>query len=761
MTLPTGPDTSLPRRAAPAATHLRLIAPPGAAAPGSSEEPAHVTALALKGIRRGVATAVRPLAWHAFVDGLWPHESVDIVHQFGHSAPQQYRFAIRLRQTLASRAGQSAQALRIALGSAFPSWVLDDEGPAADDMGPLRATMVPLPLQLFDKDDPATTRRMPFPGSLPDWLLTTPFDEALAGGPWECRIRVRRAATGSAERVQYLNILRALQRGALQLRDPRAPEAPYLHDVELDAAAQQLLTRWLTRSGAVYTLAVELRAQQAMSDYALRRLQRDLFGDFPSAIVPPDDPVPGPQPLLPSQGLGGFFPDAQRAVKVGIEEWAQEPELPPEEAGACVGHTQAGRRVVMPERLRNSHTLVVGSSGSGKSTTLGQLQREAISAGAGLALIDPHGDLCDATLRAIPRSRMNDVVIVDLEDTRYVPALNPMEGTLGDARRRDFVAAQVVDLIDKLFENNHSTGPVTRSHIRYATQLAMFHPSGGTLRDVPRLFLDADFREYLLSKADENTRNYFAQFESTSGDHGFNNWRPYITARFEPIVSNPRMLALLCRPSTVDLLELMGRSAIVLFRLSKTVLSETECQVLGSLLLMQFHLAAMRGNALGRRPDKPFHLVIDEFHSFCSPSVPALFRESRKFGLALTVATQSIGSIAHPQAPDLANTVLTNTAAKCFFRLSPAEALRIDEYTAPEFPARELARLPNYHVVVSQAAAGIAPVLVRAQAPLPVADAADPDELRELSGQHNATPIDEAMAFLSRRHEIDPALLKQ
>lgn len=186
---------------------------------------------------------------------------------------------------------------------------------------------------------------------------------------------------------------------------------------------------------------------------------------------------------------------------------------------------------------------------------------------------------------------------------------------------------------------------------------------------------------------------------------------------------------------------LIRERRVVLFRLPKSLLSDAESQVLGSMILLQFHLVAMRGAADASPRRRPFQLFVDEFHAYCTPTVPALFREARKFGIGLTVATQSVASIQHPQSPTLIDDVLGNTACKVLFRLSPRDAARIDEYTEPEFSAAAIARQANFRAVLSLPAADVQPFQIRTRRPEQPAECADASWLRERSGLRFGAPL--------------------
>ena len=69
--------------------------------------------------------------------------------------------------------------------------------------------------------------------------------------------------------------------------------------------------------------------------------------------------------------------------------------------------------VVFSRDERERHIAVVGKTGSGKSTLLYNMIIGDIYAGEGVAVLDPHGDLAEDILDAIPRSRINDVCYLD------------------------------------------------------------------------------------------------------------------------------------------------------------------------------------------------------------------------------------------------------------------------------------------------------------------------------------------------------------
>ena len=87
------------------------------------------------------------------------------------------------------------------------------------------------------------------------------------------------------------------------------------------------------------------------------------------------------------------------------------------EQAIVIGAHTMGDFVMLDAEQRRRHLYVVGQTGTGKSTLLLNLVAQDLDAGAGLALLDPHGDLALAALAQLPKSRTNDLVYLDPADS--------------------------------------------------------------------------------------------------------------------------------------------------------------------------------------------------------------------------------------------------------------------------------------------------------------------------------------------------------
>src|SRR5919204_3430482 len=104
---------------------------------------------------------------------------------------------------------------------------------------------------------------------------------------------------------------------------------------------------------------------------------------------------------------------------------------------------------------RRNHLYCIGKTGMGKTALLRNILLQDIARGAGVGLIDPHGDLAEDIIDAIPKERTNDVVYFNPSDLEYPMAWNLIARIPLDARAD--TADCLVDAFKSIFSD--SWGP--------------------------------------------------------------------------------------------------------------------------------------------------------------------------------------------------------------------------------------------------------------------------------------------------------------
>lgn len=732
-----------------------------------------VSVLRLKGLRAGQREDPVPSAWRDFLALLWAGtakatEMVEIVHEFKRrddGRPESYGQWVRLWQAPSARPSSSRAALTVAVRSAMPRLVFEECPPAQIDDASW-VTLAHLAPESVRIATPALhglslQGTWPHPGQLPNWKLSVPVDEPLC----EClrvHCRFSTAELSSTERESARRLLKLISSGHGRAVHPDAAVEGENHHPELAAQLVERLQLWVheNRRGFRFDAVIATPSGQALSAYALRRIASDLFGSMPCRTTILDDCTASPGvaglPILHEQGLPGCFIAANRLTAAfGVAELSDAPTKLPVGPGAVIGEV-GGQDVTLPHSHAASHCMLIGGSGAGKSSAVLRLLQQDIQHGLGVGLIDPHGETADRLRELVPPSRQGDVIWVDVDDPGCNAAINPMEGTKEDIATRTFVAGQLVHVIKNNGETMHSWGPAAQNHLLQCFLLAMCHPLGGTIFDAARLLENDDHCSYLLSKnQDESLASHFRHWRQTGGDHGYDSWRPWLLARLHPFTKSRAMMRLLHRPSTIDVGRAMNESKIMIFRLGKATLSELECQLLGTTLLMEFHRAAM-ARACQPADKRPlFRLAVDEFQNFASDATaPGILREARKYNLGLVAATQSLGSLTNLSSRQLKDALLVNTATKVILRVSPSDAAVLDDYVLPEFSRADLMRTPNFEAVVCMSAGGVPPMRVRLHRPDEVSPAPNsPSDLNECGALKRDLVI-RIDQYLATRHGI-------
>ena len=308
-----------------------------------------------------------------------------------------------------------------------------------------------------------------------------------------------------------------------------------------------------------------------------------------------------------------------------------------------LGARSSGGAVMLAAEERQRHLYIVGQTGTGKSTLLLNLIAQDLAAGAGLALLDPHGDLAEAVLLHLPRARSNDLVYVNPADSARPIGFNPLSAVPDDLK--PIVADGVVSAFRHVWPE--SWGPRLDYILTNAVR-ALLDVPGGTLLMLPRLLIDEPFRVQLVERhvADPFVRAFWLGEYAGYSDHFRTEAIAPIQNKIGKALIEPRLRNMLAQPrSTITLRRLMDEGAIVICNLAKGRLGEGTSHLLGALLTTTIAQAALSRADVPPAERRTFHLYADEFQSFATDSFALILSEARKYGLTLTVAHQYLDQL--------------------------------------------------------------------------------------------------------------------
>lgn len=368
------------------------------------------------------------------------------------------------------------------------------------------------------------------------------------------------------------------------------------------------------------------------------------------------------------------------------------------------GHGRFNRTVHLSEVDRERHCYLLGATGTGKSTLLYNMLMQDIKTGAGVCLIDPHGDLYHQVMEALPLHRAKDLVAIDMCDFERAVGINFLECE-GPFRqqRMSFITNEMMKIFNSLYNMREAGGPMFEQYMRHALLLVMDNEhAGGTLMDIPWLFEDAAYRNFLLDRCrNPLTTNFWrTQAAKAGGEASLANIAPYITCKLNQFTGNALLRPVIGQAkSTIDFRQCMDENRILLVNLSKGILGDLDSQLLGMLIAGKIFGAATQ-RVIGSGSNRvPFHLYIDEAHNFTTDTLIQMLAESRKFGLHMVLANQNLAQLdsTDPKS-SVMQAVLGNVGTLLSFRLGAPDAEKLEMYFKPQIKARDLADLPNYQV---------------------------------------------------------------
>lgn len=288
------------------------------------------------------------------------------------------------------------------------------------------------------------------------------------------------------------------------------------------------------------------------------------------------------------------------------------------------------------ERL--AHTIIVGSSGTGKSTLLVNMIRQDMEAGDGCAVLDPHGDLIADVLRAIPEHRREDVILFDPSDEAWPVGFNILDAET--ELEKTLLASDVSSIFQRL---STSWGDTMSTVLSNAVLAILESQDGGTLLHLRRFLVDEAYRRSFLKTVRDQDVLFF-----------WNKEWPLIGSRsIGPILTRlntflrPKLIRHIVGQKNPKLRmgAVLNERKILLVKLAQGQIGNDNAYLLGSLLLSKLLQATFARQRLAKAERLPFWLYLDEAEHFVTPSIASLLTEARKYGVGLNLAFQMLSQI--------------------------------------------------------------------------------------------------------------------
>ncbi len=407
--------------------------------------------------------------------------------------------------------------------------------------------------------------------------------------------------------------------------------------------------------------------------------------------------------VLSSEEIASFYHLPTSTTEAPKIKWLKSKEAPPPpnlpKEGILIGES-AFRGEIKPVYVtdddRRRHVYLIGQTGTGKSTLLGNMFIEDIEAGKGIAVIDPHGDLVQNALDFIPRNRLDDLIYFDPGDLQRPLGLNMLDYNYNRPEEKTFIVNEMQSIFNKLF-TAETMGPMFEQYMRNALLLLMedMPNEPATLIEVPRVFTDTEYRMRKLARIHNPVVIDFWEKEAVKagGEASLANMTPYITSKFNNFIANDYMRPVIGQAkSAFNFRQVMDEGKILLINLSKGRIGDINAGLLGMVFAGKILMAALSRVDIpdvGKRRD--FNLYIDEFQNFTTDSISTILSEARKYRLNLTMAHQFIAQLTEKTR----DAVFGNVGSQIVFRVGVQDAEFLVKQFEPVFSQNDLMNIDN------------------------------------------------------------------
>ncbi|MFM7677820.1 MAG: helicase HerA domain-containing protein, partial [Roseiflexaceae bacterium] len=407
---------------------------------------------------------------------------------------------------------------------------------------------------------------------------------------------------------------------------------------------------------------------------------------------------------------------------------------------------------------RTRHTYVIGQTGTGKSTVIKSMVLDDILKGRGVCVVDPHGDLVNDIMAQIPAERVEDVIVIDPTQTDASIGLNLFEYETQEERE---MAIQLFQKIVELVERARGTpmkfmGPQFMQHLRNnAYWVTQDRNDPGTIIELYNMYAIKDFykRWLPLNEQDAKLKIWHITMKSESyharRDGGSTNFS-YFSSKFEDFVFDSRIRAIFGQKhSTFNFFDAMNTRKIILINLSRGLMSEIASAFMGGVIMAKLQQAALKRALLPAQQRSIFSVYVDEFQNYTSESFVSLLSESRKYGIALTLANQFLTQIKNER---IIEAILGNVGTIISFRIGLHDGKALQPRFAPEVAPSDLINLPNWQAYVSTQVSGQSrrPFSMQTIRPRDTLDQQTYTHVLTLSKQQYARPRSEVERILAQ-----------
>jgi hypothetical protein len=329
---------------------------------------------------------------------------------------------------------------------------------------------------------------------------------------------------------------------------------------------------------------------------------------------------------------------------------------------------------------------MIGKTGVGKSSVFQNMALQDIENRSGVCFIDPHGESIEWLLRRIPENRLEDVVLFSPSEGEFPFGLNILEWKTEN--EKDFLVSETIQIFYKLFDP-HKTGiigPQFEHWLRNAS-LTVMAGDGGSLIEIPRLFIDKNFeREKIKSVKDPLVLEFWNKQMAQTADFHKSEMLNYFTSKFGHFLNNRLMRNIIGqRTSAISFSDILAKEKILLVDLSKGKLGELNAYMLGLIIVAKIQASILHRAAIEPSKRYPFYLYVDEFQNVVTDTFISMLSESRKYGLGVHLTNQYFAQLPREMQEAIIGNIGTLLAFEIGVEDAESLAKEFGDFTKDDF----------------------------------------------------------------------------
>lgn len=288
-------------------------------------------------------------------------------------------------------------------------------------------------------------------------------------------------------------------------------------------------------------------------------------------------------------------------------------------------------KAILPGERRPQSVYIAGNPGYGKSSLIQRMALQDITAGRGVCVIDPTGDLVNRLVHWVPKERVKDTIFFDTDDPvpiDFFSYRNPPE--------RQVLADQLLDIFH--LEN----APVSRPKLQRIIGTLFDANENPDIIDEDRCTF-FDIQRFIENKKRRDTiLSYTPHRKEQWPDELFKKVSDYssITERMGPFEESPTLKKMLqCKRPLLKIWDVMQEKKVLLVNLKDT---PTDLFI-GSLICAKIQQATFGRRYIPEADRTPYYLYIDEcgdIIGYAAPEFKKILLRARKYKLCLTIANQ-------------------------------------------------------------------------------------------------------------------------